>query len=187
VGLLAFVSEIVDITPVLPHGQALVVVPATILGTDTMRIPNEEGANLLLDTEINHLSGGFVSHITDTPLYPATRLVPGPLQLLPMARVLLAPGLLTCKFAKLLSALPLERTDTTTRHNHGFAGIGGNSRQVDFSQVYRCVHFPRSGFNLRHYYADMQLKASVPDQCTCATVFWKFEWQDERLTTFAHR
>src|SRR5712692_3770556 len=75
VGLLAFVSEIVDITPVLPQGHALVVVPATIPGTDTMRITNEEGANFLLNTEINHVSCGFVSHITDTSLYPATRLV----------------------------------------------------------------------------------------------------------------
>ena len=68
VDLFGFVGEVVEITAVLPKGHALVMASATIAVTDAMRIPNEERTNLMLNTEVDHLPGGFVSHVTHPAL-----------------------------------------------------------------------------------------------------------------------
>ncbi len=74
-GLLGFVGEVVDLLAVFPQGHALVMVPAAIAGLHPVRIANEERANLLLETEVDHSAGGFVPHVTHAALSAAERLV----------------------------------------------------------------------------------------------------------------
>ena len=90
VDLFTFVGEVINIAPVLPESHALIVVSATIMGTDTMWIADVEATDLLLDTEIDDLSGGFVSQITDTAFCSAGHSVLGALQLSPSMGMLLA-------------------------------------------------------------------------------------------------
>ena len=67
VSLFGFVREIVDVFAILPLAHALVVVLATILVADPMRITNEERAHLVFNTEVDHLASGLVTQITDAP------------------------------------------------------------------------------------------------------------------------
>jgi len=76
--------------------------------TDTMRIADEECADLLFLAEVDDLSCGFVSHITQPMLCSQLDLVLGFLKFLPSARVVLASGLLLGNLAQLLIALSLE-------------------------------------------------------------------------------
>ena len=56
VGLFRFVREVVDILAIFPQGHPLVVVPSAIMGTDPMRVANEERANVVFLTEIDDLA-----------------------------------------------------------------------------------------------------------------------------------
>ncbi|PZW32682.1 hypothetical protein EI42_01774 [Thermosporothrix hazakensis] len=125
-------SKVVDITTIFPQRHPLILVSAIVLVADTMRIPDEESSNLLLNTEIDHLAGGLVPHVTDTAFSTTTLLVFGALQLLPSARIVLASGLLFRKLTQVLAPLPFEGADPSPSHDHGHCCVGGDSRQVDF-------------------------------------------------------
>jgi hypothetical protein len=67
-GLFAFVGEISDIFAIFPQGHALVVMSPMIAITHPMRITDEQRSNLLFFAKSNHLSRGFMTQITNTPL-----------------------------------------------------------------------------------------------------------------------
>ncbi len=112
-GLLALVGEIVDIAPVLPLRHALVVMASFVLFSHAMRVADEEGANLLLFAEVDHLARGLVAQIAHPPLDTTCHLVPGPLQFLPTFGILLAACLFLGKLPVPHVALALETADTT--------------------------------------------------------------------------
>jgi hypothetical protein len=60
VGGFGFVGEIVDIFPVLPAGHTLVVMPAVIPIAYPMRVADEDCPDLVLNTEVDHLSRGLM-------------------------------------------------------------------------------------------------------------------------------
>ncbi len=99
VGSFGFVGEIVDIFTIFPQGHPLVVVSAIIPIAHPMRIADEERTDLVLNAEVDDLSGGLMPQIADTPLSPTALLVLSPLQFLPSARILLATRLLLSNFA----------------------------------------------------------------------------------------
>ncbi len=187
VGLLGFVGEVVDIFAVLPQSHPLIVVSSAIPIADTMGITDEEFANLLLNTEVDHFSCCFVSHITDTAFCSRFDLVLGTLQLLPSVRVLLASGLLLGNLAELLGTLPFERPDTTARYDHGFPRIGGNGGQVDFPQVYRRMHITWRLLFLWLLNTHMQFESIIPDKATSPTMCRKLNGQDDGCAAFPHR
>jgi hypothetical protein len=125
-----FVGEIVDIFPVFPQGHTLVVMPALIVVAHAMRVADVECTDLVLNTEVDHLPGRFMAHISDTPFSAAALLVLGSLQPLPSTRILLASSLFLGDFAKLLIALPFEGTDTAPGDDQGCARIRGDSRKM---------------------------------------------------------
>src|SRR5205807_9479601 len=139
---------------------------------------DEERSDLLLLTEVNHLTGGFVSHITNTTFCSCLDLVLGSLQLSPSSRVLFASGLFLGKLSKLFGSLPFERSDTTTRYDHGLSCVCRNGCQMDFSQVDRCVNCSRSFFSFLRLNTDMQFKAIVPNEAARTAVFRQIKMQD---------
>ncbi len=190
VSLFGFLREVVDILAVFPQGHPLVVVTARITVAHTMGImgiANEERSNLMFLAEVDHFAGCFVAHITDTPFCSCFDPVLGSLELSPSARVLLALGLLLCKFAQLLRPLPFQRSDATTCHDHSFSYIGRDGCQVDFSQIDRCMNRSGCFFSLLRLNTDMQFKAIVPNKTTGTAIFWQIEMQHERSASFAHR
>src|SRR5262249_23851594 len=142
------VGQIVNIFAIFPQGHTLIVVPTALLFAHAMRIANEEASNLLLDAEVNHFAGGFVSQVTNAPLSTSTLLVFGMLQTLPATGVLSAPGLLLSNLAQLFASLTFERPDAAPGDDHGLAGIGGDGSQVDFAQIYGSLDRSRSLFCL---------------------------------------
>jgi putative transposase len=187
VSLFGFVSEIVDIFAIFPGGHALVVVTTSVLTPHASRIANKESPDLILHTEINYLSGGLVTQITDTPFCPSAQLILGPLQFLPATGILLATGLLPGKFAKVLVAVTLQRANTAPRDDQSVAFVRGDGGKMDFAQVDRGLDIPRSFLRLWNFDAHMQLKPMIPDQCTGPTIFRQFNGQDQGFASFAHR
>jgi len=186
VGLFCFVGEVVDVLAIFPSSHTLIVMPAIISIAYPMRIANEERTNFVFNTEVDHLAGGLVSMVTNTPFHPLALLVFSTLELLPSTRILLAPGLLPGNLSQVSVPLPLERADTTPGDNQGFAGSGGDSSQVDFAKVYGRLTLTGGVLNLWDFYAHMQLKASVPDQRTGPALLWQIKRQYQRGMTFAH-
>jgi hypothetical protein len=180
------VGKIIDVFAIFPQGHTLIVVSTMVSIADTMRIADEEGSHLVGDTKVDHFAGRFVALISDAPFIALAYVVLGPLQLLPTTGMLLATGLLLGKLSQLLGALPLERTDTASCDNEGLLRIGGDSSEVDFSQVYRSLFLTRSSFRPWYLDAHMQFKASIPDQRTGAAIFRKVDRQDNRFAPFAH-
>ncbi len=187
VSLFRFVGEIVDVCAILPQSHPLVVVSASIPIADTMRIADEERSHLVLDTKVDDLSCGLVTHSSDTTKRATTGLVLGALQPLPATGMFLAVGLLLGDFAKLPGALPLERADTPPCDDQGVPGIRRDSPKMDFAQIDRGLFLSRSRFSLWDFYAHMQLKAVVPDQRTSPALFRKLDGQDDGFASFAHR
>ncbi len=130
VGLLCFMSQVVYVSTIFPQSHALIVVPSAISGADTMGVTDKELANVLLNTEIDHLSCCFVPQIANTAFCSRFDLVLGTLQLLPSLRVLLAPGLFLGNFAQLLASLAFERSNTTTRYHDSLSCVGSNSGKM---------------------------------------------------------
>jgi hypothetical protein len=187
VSLFAFVSQIVDVFAILPQAHPLIMISAMILMTYAMRIAHEERSDLLLDAKVDDLSGGFVTQITNTTFASLAELILRLLQFLPATGMLLAPALLFGKVSQLLIALVFEGTDPTTGHDQSVLGIGGDGREVDFSQVDRGWVLAWSSFRSRNLDADVQFKASVPDQRTGSTFWRKIQRQNQRGTTTSHR
>src|SRR6266487_4491212 len=111
VSLFGFVGEILDVFAILPQCHALVVVSTLVLLANAMRIANEDRPDLVVNTKVNHVPGGFMACITNTPVRTFADRMLGALQFFPAARVLLAPGLLFGQLPHLPVALPLERAD----------------------------------------------------------------------------
>jgi hypothetical protein len=81
VSRLAFVSQVINVFAIFPQGHALIVVPAAVLLANTMRIADEEGLYLFVNAEVDHLTGGFVPQVTNTPLQTFALFVFGMLHL----------------------------------------------------------------------------------------------------------
>jgi hypothetical protein len=186
VSLFCLVGEIVDITAILPQSQPLIVMPPVVTAPHTMRIPDEERTDVVLNTEVDHLACGLMSLVTDTSRSPAALLVLGTLQFLPPPRKLGASGLLFRYLADLLIALSLEGTDSMSCDNQGFSCVRGHCCKVDFSKINRCMNIPRGVICLWYLNTDMQLKTMVPHQRTGTARLWKVKRKYQRSSTLAH-
>ncbi len=164
--LLAFVREVVNVLAVFPLRHAPVVMPSFGLPSDAVRVADEERPDAVLDAEVNHFTGRIVPQVADAPLGPPTYLIPGALQLPPTTGMLLAATLLFGDLPELSAALPLEGADASPGHDQCFARAGGHGGQMDFPQVNGCPHSAGTCLRLWDFHADMQLKATVPHQCT---------------------
>jgi putative transposase len=182
-----FVGQVVNVFAIFPQRHALIVMSATLLVADTMRIAKKEGANVLLNTEVNHLAGGLVSQVTNAPLGPMALLVLRLLQALPASRRLFASGLFLSDLSQLLRPLAFERTDAPPGDNHRFPGVRCDGCQVDFAQVYGGLNRARSLLSLWHFQADVQFIPTIPDQGASSAVFRQIDGQDKRCTTAPHR
>src|SRR5258708_605692 len=187
VSLFRLMGQVIDIFAVFPQGHALVVVPAAIPVADTMRIPDEESAHLLLLAEGDHFSCGFVSHITNPAFCSCLDLILGFLDFLPPSGVLLASGLLLGNLAQLLGSLTFERPDTASGDDHGLTCVCLDGGKMGFNQVYRCMNTPRPFFRYSLFDTDMQFKTVIPDKATGTAVIFQLNWQDDGFTSFAHR
>ncbi len=181
-----FVGQIVDITTIFPQAHALVVMSSIVMMANAMRIADEERTHPLLDAKVDHLAGGFVPQVSDTPFRPATLLVLCPLQLLPAARILLAASLFAGDLAQVFAALPFERPDATSGHDHRLARVGGDRRQVDLTEIGCCLCVARCLFRLWDLDTDVELKTIVPDQATRPALFWQVNRQDQGGTPAPH-
>ena len=150
------------------------------------QIADEERSHLVLDTEVEYLPCGLVSQIPDAPLGSPAMLVPGTVQLLPTVGVFRAAALLFGELAQLLVALALEGADAAPGDNQGFACACRDGSQMDFTQVYRGLGSTRSVVRLGNLDADMQFKASIPNEGTRASIARKVERQDQGFATPAH-
>jgi hypothetical protein len=187
VSLFRFVGEIVDILSIFPQGHTLVMVSTILPIAHAMRIADEQRSYPVLNTEVNHLSCGFVSHVPNTLRGPTADFVLGTLQLLPTTGVFLATGLLSGKLSKSFGAVMLEGADTTPCHDQGIACTRGEGSKVDFSQIDSSLLLTRSLLGLWDFYTDVQFKTMVPDQRTRPAVFRKLDGQDDGFAPLAHR
>ena len=187
VRLCGFVGEVVDVFPVFPQGHALVMMPRSHVVAHAMGIANEERSYFLLHTEVDHLSGRLMPQITDAPFSTSALLVLRSLQVLPTARILLAPGLLFCDLPQVPIPLPFERADAASGDDQRLAGTGRDSGQVYLAQIYGSLYRSRSVTCLRHFYAYMQFKAVVPHQRSRPTVLRQIKRQNKRWPASAHR
>jgi hypothetical protein len=187
VGLFCFMGQVVDIPAILPKRHPLVVMPSFILIAYPMRSADEEQADLVFDTKVDHLTGRFMSLVTNTSFCSSALLVLRSLQFLPTAGILLATGLLFGKLSKLLGALMFEGTDTTSCDDQGCTHVRRDCREVDFAKVDGSLVLTWSLFSGRYLEADMQFKTMIPDQRTCTTLRRKRKPQDDGRTTATHR
>ncbi len=186
VSLFRFVTQIVNIFAVFPQRHALIVVATSITSADTVRIADEEASYLMLNTEINHPSRGFVSHVPNTSFRTSAYCMLGMLQLLPTTGIFLATGLLPGNLAQSLMALPLEATNAPSSDDQCLACVRADGREMDFTKVYGRMNLTRSLLCLWNFYADMQLKAMVPDQGTCPALGRQVNGKHKRRPSFAH-
>src|SRR5438046_10707627 len=93
-GLFCFVGQIVDVFALLPQGHTLIMMPPVLLVAYTMGVADKERTDFVLNAEIDHVAGGLMSLIADTPFSASTLLVFGFLQFLPPTGILGASGLL---------------------------------------------------------------------------------------------
>ncbi len=90
-------------------------------------------------------------------------------------------SLLLGHLTQLLIALALEGTNTTPCDNKSLLCVGGDSGQMNFSQVDRGLDLSWSLLGAWDLDAHMQFKAPVPDQGTSPCFFWQRERQDQRF------
>ena len=164
-----------------------VVVPPAIAIAHAVRIADEEGAYSVLDTEVDDLPRGFMAQITDTPLGHSGRPCSSLAAASSSVENVSCSGLLFGELPELLAALTLEGADAAPGDDQRLARVGGDGGEVDFPQVNGRLDRPGSLFRLRDFEADVQLKATVPDQGAGSGVLRQGERQDERRTPSAHR
>jgi len=92
-GLFTLVSEIINILAVFPLGHTLIMMASFVFPSNAMRIADEERANLLLFAKLDDLPGRFMAQITHSTFDSVRHLVPGTLEFLPTAGVLLTLSL----------------------------------------------------------------------------------------------
>ena len=179
-------GEIVDILAVLPLRHALVVMASFVLLADTVGVADEEGADLLLLAELDHLPGGLVAQIAHTTFNTTRHLVSGALELHPAAGVLLTTRLFPGKLAVPHVALAFEAANAAPGDDNSRTGVGGHGGQVDFSQVHRRAVLARGLLGLWYLDADVQFKAAIPDQGTGSAVLRQVQAQDQRGASPSH-
>src|SRR5256885_15109618 len=172
-------TEIVDIFPVFPKPHPLVVMPSFILIAYPMGIANEECTDLVFYTKVDHLPGRFMAQITNTPLCPSALLVFRAVQFLPATGILLATGLLFRELSKLLTALMFDGADATSSDNQGVRGRSGDSSQMDFTKIDGGLCSTWGCLRLWNFYANMQLKATIPDQRTGPAILRQIKGQHQ--------
>ncbi len=187
VGSFRLVGQVINVFPIFPQGHALIVVPAFVLRADPMRIADEEASNFLLNTEVDHLAGSFVSQVTNASLSSTALLVLRVLQALPAPGVLFAPGLFLSDLAQLHRSLAFERADTPPGDDHSLAGTGGDGCQVDFSEIHSRLDSSGSLLGLWHFQAHVQFIPTVPNQGTSAAILRQVERQNQGWAPLAHR
>jgi hypothetical protein len=148
--LFAFVGQVVHILAVFPQGHTLVMVAPTITVAHPMRIAHEERPDVLLYTEVDHLTSRFMAQVADTTFAPPALLILGVLELLPPSGILLTTSLFPGNLAKLPVPLSLERTNATPGDNQCLPGIGGDRRKMDLSQVYSGMNIAWNSFCLHN-------------------------------------
>lgn len=186
-GLFGFVRQIVNVFAVFPLRHALVVMPPAVALAYATWVADEQGSDVLFDTEVDDLARGFVAYVSNATFCPSAHLVLGMLQLFPATGVLLAASLLLRNLPKLLVALPLEGTDTPTRDDQGGRGRSGYGSQVNFSQVNSRLNASRGLFSLWNFDANMQFKAAIPAERASTYLFRYIQPQDQGRASFAHR
>ncbi len=186
VNLLGFVGQIVDITPVLPQGHALVVMASAIPVAHAMRVADEERSHLLFDAKVNHLPGRLVPQVAHASLGSSARRVLRPLEFLPPAGMLLAPALLFGKLAELPVALPLERTDAPPGDDECRARVRRDGGQMNLTEVDRRLGRAGGLFCSRDFHADVQFKAVIPDERTGPGVLGQVKRQDNGRSPLSH-
>jgi len=186
--LFGFVREVVNILAVLPAGHALVVMASSVPAAHAVRIADEQGSDLVFNTEVNHGPGRFMAHIPNAPLGTLTYLALRALQLLPTARVLLAPALLSSELSELSASLPLEGADVVPGDDQGRARAGGHGGKAGSPRgqqlLGRGQEFASPGA-LRS--EPCQLEAPVPHQGARPDVFQQSKRQHQGRVAFAHR
>ena len=185
--LFGFVREVVNILAVLPAGHALVVMASSVPAAHAVRIADEQGSDLVFNTEVNHGPGRFMAHIPNAPLGTLTYLALRALQLLPTARVLLAPALFFGEVPQLFAALPFERADAAPGHDQGFPGIGADSGKVYLAQINRRLYRAGSLCRLFRLDADVQLEAVVPHEGTGPSIVRERNRQHDGRSPSPHR
>lgn len=186
VSSLAFMGQVVDVFAIFPQGHTLIVMAPIVLITDTVGIADEEGANLLLNAEVDDFSRGFVPQVTNTPLSSAALLILRSLQFLPATRILFAPRLRPSNLPQLLASLVFERANPASGDDHGRPGAGGHGGKVDLTKIHRRLDRARSFFCLWYLDGDMQLEAVIPDQAARPAVFKEINGQHQGRTILAH-
>jgi len=130
----------------------------------------------------------FVAQVAHALLGPATQLVFRPLHLLPTARVLLAPALLSSELSELSASLPLEGADVVPGDDQGRARAGGHGGKAGSPRgqqlLGRGQEFASPG-SLRS--EPCQLEAPVPHQGARPDVFEQSKRQHQGRVAFAHR
>jgi len=122
--LLRFMREVIKVFAVFPLRHAAIVMPATIVGADAVRIADEERADVVLNAEVDDFASRLVPQVAHAPLGTAAHFVLRALELLPTARMLRAPALFFGELAELLAALALKAADAAPGHDQGFARAG---------------------------------------------------------------
>lgn len=133
VGLCTFVGEIVNITPIFPQTHAPVVVASSVVVSHSMRIANEERANLVLNAEVDHFPGGLMALISNPALGSSGLCVFGLLQFLPTPGMLGTASLFLRNTSQDFAALTFERANTAPGDNQGFARVGRHGCQVNLA------------------------------------------------------
>jgi hypothetical protein len=187
VGLFYFMGQVVNIPSVFPQRHALVVMPSFILIANPMWSADEEQADLVFYTKVDHLAGRFMSLVTHTSFCSLALLVFRSLQFLPTTGVLLATGLLFGKLSELLGVLMFEGADTTSGDDQGCTRVRRDCCEVDFAKVDGSPVLTWSMFSARYLEADMQFKSMIPDQRTRPAPCGKRKPQDNGRTTATHR
>ncbi len=185
--LFRFVGQVIDVLAVLPPGHPLVVVSPFAIPSNAVRVADEEHSYSILDAKVDHVAGGFVPQVAHAPLGPAADLVLRSLELLPAPRVLLAPALLLGELSQLLGAPSLETTDAAPGDNEPLTRAGRDGGKVDFPRVHGGLDDAGSLARLRGFHANVQLEATVPDECAGPSVLGKIERQDQGRIALAQR
>jgi hypothetical protein len=87
-GPLRLVAEVVQVLADLPAADALVVMPSGFQFPHPARIADEQRADLLLNAEVDHLSGARVAQVTNAPPGQGAALLSSLLEPLPAPRAL---------------------------------------------------------------------------------------------------
>jgi hypothetical protein len=188
-GLLGFVLQVVDVSPVLPLGQALVMVVPTPVLAHTLWVTDIKRTDAIGNAEIYDLPSGLVAHIADTTFLSNAHLSAGTLQFLPAARAFATARALLGDASELLREQAFLGTEATAANNQTLAGVGGDSGQMYLAEVHG------STMSAWHLFGEARLEGdvclvgfAVPKNFAGAGCFEPFRTiEDHRRTPATHR